>query len=65
MQHTKTMHGSELYEAFINAGGTMERWKTKIAPMLSAAGPGPLYAVSDTVLEEIIAIAEASNAINN
>jgi len=47
----KTYHGAELYAEWTKRGGTLEGWKTAVAPLL--AGAGPLFKMSATTFDAL------------
>ncbi len=58
MREVKTMHGGQIYQMFIDAGGTQELWVERVAPLLKKAGSGPLYKLSEATLADILAKAK-------
>jgi hypothetical protein len=58
---TMTYHGAELWNAFEKAGGTKEQWVEKVAPILKAAGQGPLYRMSAVQYELLMSFAKAAS----
>jgi hypothetical protein len=49
----KTYHAAELYAEWTKRGGTLEGWKTEVAPLLKVAGAGPLYKMSTTTFDSL------------